>query len=197
MTHSFLKKKINIEELLGMLIVYGYKFFNNEFDSLIAVVDSDKILLNNDKDKLRLISEALVIANLIVGKDIYLRDKISHNDFSEKLGKIYIKYLKDVKELKKNNINIRVKYVRELIDIWGINDEKRIQGTPFDPDKRSLLEINNVDDMEKFSLCYAFSDMFSNEKAKSIIAFNFAKYFVKNDMMGEFLKEFEIIYLPN
>ena len=188
------KKKINIDGFLAMLLVYGFKLFEREFDFLIAVVDEKKILSKDDKDKLKELSGALVVVNLIVGKDIHFNDKISHDEFSERIGKIYINFLEDVKTLNRQEIDTRADQVAELIKTWKTLSEKRINNNPWEPEKYSLYSIDSVNDMEKFTLCYAFADLYSNKKEKNIAAFKFAKYFVKNDMTGEYLKEFKLIF---
>lgn len=191
---ALFKKKINIDGFLGMLLVYGFKLFEREFDFLMTAVDEKKILSKDDKDRLKELSGALVVVNLIVGKDIHFNDKISHDEFSERAGKVYINFLEDVKTLDRREIDIKVDQVAELIKIWKTLSEKQINNNSWEPEKYSLYPINSVDDMEKFTLCYAFADMYSIEKEKNISAFKFAKYFVKNDMMGEFLKEFNVIF---
>lgn len=193
-TMSVFKKKIEINELFGMLIVYGFKFFENEFDSMMAVVDEKRVLSSIDKERLKELSGALVVVNLIVGKDVHLRNNITHDDFSEKIGKVYIKYLEEVKQLDRPQIDRQVSQVAELIESWNTLSDAQLKGKVLEQEKSSLYTINSADDMEKFSLCYTFAELYSSENEKNIPAFKLAKYFVKNDMMGEFLKEFEVVF---
>ncbi len=196
---SLLKKKINFEDLIRLLLIYGHKFFENEFDQIITTTDNRKMLTDDGKRRLFGLTSPLVAVNLIVGKDIHFLNKISHDDFSDKLGRTYVKYLQDVKQADKQEIDIRVGEVARIIKIWTEIKAERLEETDWEPKKRSLFEINNVDDMEKFTLCCAFAEVYSVgnvsdsiEEEKNIVAFKLAKYFVKNDMMGEFLKEFNV-----
>ena len=191
---ALFKKKISIDGFLGILLIYGFKLFEREFDFLMKAVDEKEILSKDDKDRLKELLGALVVVNLIVGKDIHFNDKIPHDEFSERTGKVYINFLEEVKTLSKREIDTKADQVAKLISTCKTLSEKQIKKTSWEPEKYSLYPINSVDDMEKFTLCYAFADMYSNEKEKNISAFKFAKYFVKNDMMGEFLKEFKVIF---
>ncbi len=193
------KQKLNIEGLIRLLLIYGHKFFENELGTIIAVTDDGKILEADDKQKLFGLTSSLVAVNLIVGKDIHFGNKIPHDNFSEILGRTYVKYLEDVKQANKQEIGKKADELARIIKAWTEIKAERLDETDWEPKKRSLFEINSADDMEKFTLCCAFAEIYSEsnvpdsiEEDKNIVAFKLAKYFVKNDMMGEFLKEFNV-----
>lgn len=189
---AIFKHKINIDEFIGLLLVYGFKLFETQSDFLLSTVDESDVLSESDITNLKELSGTLVAVNLVVGEHIYLSDKISHDEFSELLAKLYVKFLEEVKTLDKIEINKKADQFGVLLNSWVQLQKVLLEGGS--NEKESLYPYITVDDYLKYVLCYAFAEFYSKVKKKNIIAFKFAQYFVKNDMMREFLKEYKVSF---
>ena len=173
-----------------LLIADGFKLFDNESEALILASDAKKILTPGDKTRLLELSRALVVVNVMVGKVMYYNDKVPDEEFFNKLTKIYIKYLKDIRRLQ--DVQTKIDQYFELgkvcIDLFS---------NPIEPGswraERAHL-YNTADNKGMTALCEAFADVYSKEKEKNIIAFLFSQFFVKNDMTREYLKQFKVAF---
>lgn len=190
---ALFRKKVNLNFFLGQLITYGFKLFREEFNLLILWSDLGGILSQDDRRRLLELSGPLLVASLIVGKDVHYDDKYDDNYFWDRLLAIYVKYVQEVLEMNNEDMVKETNRVLELIQKWNTMNPEAIKLIPWAVEMESLYEKSGQGDDLKFSLCCAFATLFSGDRERSLVAFRYAHWVLKGDMTLQFLKEYRVI----
>ena len=114
----------------------------------------------------------------MVGIINHFNKKISNEDTEKVVTALYVKFLKEVKSLDKNQIKEKVNKLQKVL--WAKTD-------------------NTQKDL-KLRLCFAFSNLYSGEnykdqkyKGKNFAAFKFATAITKADLIKTMLKDYDVI----
>jgi hypothetical protein len=188
------KKKMGIDDFLLLLIADGFKVFENESDILILASDTKKVLTPEDKARLLELSRALVVVSIMVGKVAHYNDKVPGEEFAKKLNRLYLVYLKDIKRLNNQDVIKKMGQFSELGKACNYLFNNPTEPGSWAEERARLYKMDFAYNKGMITLCEAFADFYSKEKEKKIIAYLFSQFFVKNDMTGQYLKHFKIVF---
>jgi len=187
------KRKIGLDDFLHELVKYGFMVFDDHLDLMLIACDTEHCLTADDKRRLLELTGALVAASVLVGKHVHYDDKMPHDEFSDRLGRAYLDYLINHLHLGPDDVRRRAEQFLAILQrrnyLYEHPKEPSYWEHLKDPEAPS-----SPDEVTYLVLCYAFSDVYSEERDKNIAAFKLAKLFVTNDMTGEFLKRFRVVF---
>ena len=189
---AFFKQKIDFGQFVGEAISNSIKSYDANADKWIPMADESNVLNDAEKAELKELGYSLVIADLIVSCGIHFKNKVSSEAISYAVSFLYMRFLKEVKQLTENDIEKQKVALEKLINKATEQSEK-------------IYEKHNLsaDDNLKVALASAFAELYAgddyrSEKAedKRFAAFKFAKGIVKVDLVGLMLKEYKVQNWP-
>lgn len=174
------KQKTNYKHLVSMLLVYGFRLFRGEMQNLMTTREEYNSLSDKDREKLWLLSPSLIAANIVISSQIYFKKELTYEEIKNTVSSLYEQYLKEVMKSSGQEIKKMKATAQQLVDLMEQGD---------------IAEITEPEKLRKL-LSSSFASMYSanNSSNKNRAASDLADFFVRNDMMGSFLKEFKITF---
>jgi len=187
---TIFKKKITFPQFIADVIFSEFDQFDKYIDEWISMADEFKVLQHEDKEELKELGNALVVADVLTSSLIHFKERITEEDNGRIVATLYIKYMKEAKkypdQVCEKNRNILAKLLDECNNF----------------DAQDVKDIKGEDNQSKFALCGAFAKIFVGKtsllnevgKGKSFAAFKLAKCLVKADYLAGMLKEYKVIF---
>ena len=180
---ALFKKNISLSQFVADAINNSISFYESNSDRMIDLADEYNVMEEKDKNELKEFGYALIIADLMLSGQIHFGDRISNEEFSKLVGFIYVKFLKEVKNMEENEIEKRTNVLEKILGTLE-SSEDRADGTA---------------DGLRFLLCSIFSELYAEGEIKDqkvqgkrFAAFKMAKAVIKSDLINIMLKEFKV-----
>jgi len=174
-----LKKKIDFVQFIADAISGSMGFYDSNSERMILMADEFKVLDKNDIEELKELGYALIISDLMVGVIDHFNENVSSDDAEKVVTTLYVKFLKEVKNLDENQIKHRLDQLQKILWDKTENTEKDLRQR----------------------LCFAFSNVYSGDnpnqpkyKERNFAAHKLANAIVKADMIKIMLQEFDIVW---
>lgn len=182
---ALFKKKAQFPQFIADVMFNGFAVYEKNIDEWIPMADEYKVLTQKDKEELKELGKSLVAANVYFSSSIHFNGLVSPEDNGKVVASLYLKYLKEVKNLPESEVKKETSKYIDLIEKSFNIDLKDVQG-----------EENQL----KFALCSAFAQMYVDGKnlsdkeveGKNFAAFKLAKNLTKMDLMELMLKEYKV-----
>lgn len=180
---ALFKKSISLSQFAADAVNNSISFYESNSDRMIDMSDEYKVMTEKDKEELKEFGYALIVADLMLSGQIHFGDKVSNEEFGKLAGFIYVKFLKEVKNLTEKEIEKRTDALEKLLGSLE-SSEDRADGTA---------------DGLRFLLCSIFSELYAEGdikdqkvQGKRFAAFKMAKAIVKTDLIKIMLKELKV-----
>jgi len=200
---SLFKQKIDFNQFLANLIAFQFDFLKNNFNKLVVLADEFKVLTEKDKEELLDKTHELMIADIFISCGQHFHHKLPSEEIGKVIGAIFGQYLIKHNRVAESLATKRIDNIEKLfklVDKTEVETQKRHEeyekiGQPIYP------KIKDETEKQKFYLCSGFGKYYAGEDIKSenwegkkFAAFKLAKAFVINDVVGQSLKHYSIIF---
>lgn len=192
---TLFKKKIAFNQYISSALVYQFDFLDENFDKLLDTGETK--FDQKERKRLRELTEALVVADLMVESAIHYPNNLTTEDAGAIVGSIYMQFLLEARNLSKSEANKKEKVLEELLDAYIKAGE---QPNPAITDSKQ--KEMSIEDQLRFSLCSGFAHLFAGKDMRnqkkwtddSFGSFKLAESIVKANLFEQGLGDNKITF---